>query len=630
MEKRPVVCSILDVNVQIGLQVVLDSARFTVHETERVGVLGVNGSGKSTLLRILAGVMPPDDGKVIRPRDLTVGYLPQEAIFERHATVREAVLDGARDLLDAVARFENISPLAQEAHDLEELLHKRGGWELDRLVEELASHLSLPDLSRAVEHLSGGERRRVSLAQALIGSPDLLLLDEPTNHLDTGSIAWLEDWLIRRGNTCMFVTHDRAFLDNVATKMLEIHNGKVFLHDGNYSDFLDAKARREQIEGREEDKRQTFLRHEIEWIRSGTKARTTKSQSRIDRFNQAASQAAPVRIGKVDLIIPPAGRMGNRVLEFSHVDLEMGGQALVRDFSFSFQRGQRIGVIGRNGIGKTTLLKAILGEHRPAKGEIVCGELTRFNYADQQRRHLNDDNDAFTEIAEGKESVQLGDQSVSVWAYLKRFLFADERIRTQVGLLSGGERNRLMLAKILKYGGNFLILDEPTNDLDLDTLRILEEALAAFDGCVLVVSHDRYFLDRVCTGILAFEEQGRVVYQEGDYEYYLAKRAERELREQAAVEPPSTPVGKAGKKLSAPSERRKLRWKEERELEGIEDAILAAESEVARLENIFSASDFFRAHGDQVQELHAELDAAQAHVATLYARWEELDAMRQD
>ncbi|MFW5802465.1 MAG: ABC-F family ATP-binding cassette domain-containing protein [Verrucomicrobiota bacterium] len=623
MEKRSVICSCSDLCVRIGDQRILERAGFTVHEGERVGVLGINGCGKSTLLRILAGVMPPDDGAVDSRRDLVSGYLPQEAEFERHASVREAILDGARDLREMAAHFETLSPHSDEAHRLEDELYKRGGWELDRLADEFASHLALPELNRCIDHLSGGEKRRVALARALIGAPELLLLDEPTNHLDTESIAWLATWLVRQPTTCLFVTHDRAFLDDVATRTLEIDHGSVFMHEGNYSDFLTAKSRRQEVEARLEDKRQSFIKREVEWIRRGPKARTTKSQSRIDRFNDAVSQSPPSRPGTVDLIIPPAGRLGGTVLEFSTVDIEIGGQTLVRDFSFCFEPGQRIGIVGRNGAGKTTLLKTILGDHPPARGTIIRGEKTRFNYADQQRRQLNDENDAFTEIAEGKESVQLGAQTVSVWAYLKRFLFTDERIRTQVGRLSGGERNRLMLAKILKYGGNFLILDEPTNDLDLDTLRILEEALVDFGGCVLVVSHDRYFLNRVCTGIFAFEGDGSLFYQEGDYDYYLSKRAEREAREPSSAAPAG--ATRSSSKRSRPKAR-KLTWKEKREAEGMEEAILAAEAEVERLHDLFAAADFYEKHGSDIPRLNEKLKAAEHLVAQLYARWEELEA----
>ncbi len=624
MEKRSVICSCSDLCVRIGDQRILEHAGFTIHDGERVGVLGNNGCGKSTLLRILAGVMPPDEGTVDCRRNLVAGYLPQEAEFERHVSIREAILDGARDLIEMAARFETLSPHSDEAHRLEDVLFKRGGWELDRLADEFSSHLALPELSRPADQLSGGEKRRVALAQALIGAPELLLLDEPTNHLDTESIAWLGSWLVRQPTTCLFVTHDRAFLDDVATRTLEIDNGSVFMHDGNYGDFLTAKAHRQEIEARLEDKRQSFIKREIEWIQRGAKARTSKSQSRIDRFNEAVSQSPPSRPGTVDLIIPPADRLGGTVLDFSNVDIEIGGETVVRDFSFCFEPGQRIGIVGRNGAGKTTLLKTILGNHPPAAGEIVRGEKTRFNYADQQRRRLNDDNDAFTEIADGKESVQLGSHTVSVWTYLKRFLFTDERIRTQVGRLSGGERNRLMLAKILKYGGNFLILDEPTNDLDLDTLRILEEALACFGGCVLVVSHDRYFLNRVCTGIFAFEGKGKLIYQEGDYDYYLAKRAERE----DGASPPSAPDAgaSAAAKRSRPKPR-KLTWKEKREAEGMEEAILAAEAEVERLHELFSSGDFFEKHGSDIPQLNAELEAADHRVARLYARWEELEAL---
>ena len=631
METRPVICNVADVSFQIGAQVVLDNIRCTIHEAERIGVLGSNGSGKSSLLRILAGAMPPDSGEVICRRALTIGYLPQESALQHHRTIRQAVLAGAADILDKITRFEALPAHAEAAHQLEEEIFKRGGWELDRLVEELASHLALPDLERPPQTLSGGEQRRVALAAALIGAPDLLLLDEPTNHLDTDSIAWLETWLLRRRCTCLLVSHDRAFLDHVSTSTLEIENGSLYRHEGNYSGFLQAKSARQAIEERLEDKRQAFLRREVEWIRRGPKARSTKSKSRVGRFNQAAAGSAPGRNGNVEMVIPPADRMGKRVLDFFDVDIEIGGKTIVRDFDFSFEPGQRIGIIGSNGSGKTTFLRTILGEHSPSKGKIERGELTRFNYADQKRQLLNDDHDVFTEIAEGQEFVRLGEQQVTVWAYLRRFLFSDERIRTRVGRLSGGERNRLMLAKMLKNGGNFLILDEPTNDLDLDTLRILEEELAGFAGCVLVVSHDRYFLNRVGNGILAFEGDGRLFYQVGDYDYYLDNRAAREMArlKVGGDEVPAKDKAQPGKDGGAGT-KRKLKWKEKRELAGMEAAILASEAEVARLERIFSDPDFFKKHGRRSQELTDELEDARTRAAELYERWGELEGRREE
>ncbi len=621
VETKAVVVNGAGLCVKIGTQVVLQDAEFTIHEGERVGVVGRNGSGKSTLLRIVAGAEPPDTGTLARQRGLMTGFLPQDVALDEAATVRANILDGAKDVLAWIREYEALPHDAPAAHELEHRIAHHDGWDLYRRMSELATRLEAPPLDRIVATLSGGEKRRVGLCRALLGQPDLLLLDEPTNHLDTVSITWLEGILAAYPGTCLIVTHDRCFLERVTDRIFEVAGGRVYSYPGNYITYLEGKAARESDAERREETRQGFLRREIDWIRRGPKARTTKSQSRVDRFAAIAAQAPPERDQDVELVIPPAPKLGNRVVELIDVGMELGGRRLFSGLSLRIQPGARIGIVGRNGAGKTTLLKVIQGHLAPTTGTVIMGDQTVFNYVDQQRLLLNNENTVLQEVGEGKDFVQLGDARITVWGYLRRFLFADERINTTIRWLSGGERSRVLLAKILKNGGNVLILDEPTNDLDLATLRMLEEALAAFTGCVLIVSHDRRFLNRVCTGILAFEDDDRVVYQEGDYDYYLEKSAER--RRAANTAAATVEVAKPAAK---PRERR-LTWDEARELEGLEPGILAAEARITEIEGCFAAPDFFSRHGAQARELSAELETLRAEVTRLYARWADIEAI---
>ena len=473
--------------------------------------------------------------------------------------------------------------------------------------------------------LSGGEKRRVALCRALLARPDFLILDEPTNHLDTGSIEWLEQFLARYQGTCLFVTHDRYFLDRVATRIIELSRGQFQTFEGNYTDYLLARAQRQAVEEMQEHKRQKFLKRELEWVRRGPKARRTKSVDRIDRYFEMAAQEAPEQELDVDLIIPQAPKLANRVIELTDVAVEVAGRTLFQDLSLNLAAGERLGIVGRNGLGKSSLLKLMLGQLPAARGEVQIGARTEINYVDQNRMLLDDEKTVWQEVSDGSEVVKLGEESVTLRGYLRRFLFSEDRINTKISQLSGGERSRVLLAKILKRGGNVLMLDEPTNDLDLSTLRLLEEALIAFGGCVIVVSHDRYFLNRVCTSILAFEDEGVVRYHVGNYDYYLEKRAEEQ--EYATADTNAAAAGKKAAPTTA-AKPRKLKWKEERELESIESVILEAEREVARLEEAFAAPDFYAKHGDRWQEMEAELAAGRERVAKLYARWAELEELQ--
>src|SRR5439155_4111738 len=477
------------------------------------------------------------------------------------------------------------------------------GWNLEHRIKSLITNLHAPESDRVVGTLSGGEKRRVALCRALLARPDFLILDEPTNHLDTGSIEWLEDFLARYTGTCLFVTHDRYFLDQVATRIVELSRGQFTSYDGNYTDYLLARVQRQAVEEMQEHQRQKFLKRELQWVRKAPRARRTKSVDRVERYFEMAAQEAPEAELDVELIIPTPPKLANRVIELRDVSVELGGRTLFQNVSLNLVAGERLGIVGRNGLGKSTLLKIMLQQLEPTKGVVEIGTRTEINYVDQNRLLLDDAKTVWEEVGEGSEYVRLGEENITLRGYLRRFLFTEDRINTKIDQLSGGERSRVLLAKILKRGGNVLILDEPTNDLDLGTLRLLEEALVAFTGSVIVVSHDRYFLNRVCTAILAFEGDGVVRYSVGNYDYYLEKRAAEVAAVAVTPEKPPAPAAVASKP-------RKLKYGEQRELEGMEAAILAAEDDVARLEALLNNPEFFAKNATEFPKLDPELRAA--------------------
>ena len=506
----------------------------------KIGVLGLNGAGKSTLLRIMGGVDKEFEGEARPQPGIKIGYLQQEPLLNPDKDVRGNVEEGVADVLDLINRFNAISDrfaepmdddemnkLLEEQGELQNQIDAKNGWEIERQLEIAADALRLPDWDANVEQLSGGEKRRVALCRLLLSEPDMLLLDEPTNHLDAESVAWLERFLERFPGTVIAVTHDRYFLDNVAGWILELDRGHGIPWEGNYSSWLEQKEQRLELEEKQEVARQRSIKAELEWVRSNPKARRAKSKARLARFDELNSQQFQSRQETNEIYIPPGPRLGDLVIEVNHLKKGFGNKLLIDDLNFQIPPGAIVGVIGPNGAGKTTFFKMLTGTEQPDEGEIRLGETVELAYVDQSRQALQDSNTVWQEISGGEELIRVGNYETSSRAYVGRFNFKGSQQQQQIGELSGGERNRVHLAKVLKSGANVLLLDEPTNDLDVETLRALENALLDFPGCAVVISHDRWFLDRIATHILAFEGDSHVEFFAGNYEEYEADRKRR-------------------------------------------------------------------------------------------------------
>lgn len=624
----PALLSANELRVAYGHQQLLTDATLAVAAGEKVGLLGRNGSGKTTLLKILSGELEPDSGEVVRRRGLRIGYLPQQFELNDGATVRENIVSGAADLMEWLRRYEAGEGSEAELAELQHEIELADGWNLDSRLKAIVSALFAPPLDAVVGPLSGGEKRRVALCRALVAQPDLLLLDEPTNHLDAESILWLEKFLTNFPGAVIFVTHDRYFLDVIATRIIELAGGRCFSHPGNYKAYLEAKTIRQQIAEQSERRRQRFIRAELEYVRAGVRAQRSKSRHRLDTFYEIAGLEAPPEEREMDLLIPRAPEMGNTGIELVNAGARVAeGDAarwLFRKLTLSLRPGQCTGVVGRNGVGKTTLLRICLGERPPDEGTAKVGKKVVFNYIDQSRMQLDGTGTVMEEVEDTDGTVYFGGQALSVRSYLRRFLFADSRANERVDLLSGGERARLMLAKVLKRGGNILVLDEPTNDLDLASLRMLEEALVDFEGSVLVVSHDRFFLDRICDQIVAFEDDG-VFVTPGNFSYYLENKQAREERTRKLFQPMAPPNSSKAEPVRKPStSARKLTFKEQRELEGMEAAIHAAEAGVRSIEAQLNDPEFYVTRAAEAAQLAAQLEEFKAEVSRLYRRWEEL------
>ncbi len=495
----------------------------------KIGVVGVNGSGKSTLMRIMAGLDTEFSGEAWAAKGTNVGYLPQEPKLDEKKSVRENVLDSIAEKQMLLKRFNEVAneigdeyseELMETMTELQDKIDAQNLWDLDSQIDIAMEALRCPSDDTIVETLSGGEKRRVALCKLLLEAPDMLLLDEPTNHLDAETVAWLQQHLIEYKGTCLIVTHDRYFLDNITGWILELDRGKGIPYEGNYSSWLEQKAQRVAQEAREDKSRHKTLERELDWIRQGSKARQVKQKARINSYNQLANQSEKEKISTAQIVIPHGPRLGSKVIDTNSISKSYGTNLLIDNLSFSLPPGGIIGIIGANGAGKSTLFKMLTDEEQPDSGKIHWGDTVKLSYINQSRDSLSKDKTVWEEISDGLDTIKLGDAEINSRAYCGAFNFKGGDQQKKVKLLSGGERNRVHMAKLLRVGGNVLLLDEPTNDLDVETLRALEDAIIDFSGCALIISHDRFFLDRICTHILAFEGNSHVEWFEGNFEDY--------------------------------------------------------------------------------------------------------------
>jgi ATP-binding cassette subfamily F protein uup len=642
------VVNVRDLRKQYGGRPVFEGVSFAIDEGEKVGFIGVNGSGKSTLFRIVAGLEGADAGEIAIRRGIRVRYLSQEPAFEPGQSIREAVAEGRPELRDAVRAYDAVGRRLADTHDDHERLVQRqaelaasldrlGGWDWMHRVEAMLTRLDVAQWDRPVAGLSGGEAKRVALARALLAEPELLLLDEPTNHLDADTTLFLEEYLIASPGAVMLVTHDRYFLDRVVDRMIEVSQGELTPYAGGYTEYLEAQAARAERQAVADAKRRRLIEQELAWARRSPPARTGKQRARIERARALAGESAAYRgrqSGTVDLPVPDAVRLGRTVLELHGVRKAYGERVLVRDFSTSVRAGERIGIIGPNGAGKTTLVRMILGQEAPDAGHIVLGVNSRIAYFDQLRAQLDDAASVYEAVG-GTDWVEVGGRRVHLRSYLEGFLFPTERQQQKVSSLSGGERNRLLLARLFMQPSNVLILDEPTNDLDLVTLQVLEAAIVEYPGSVLTVTHDRFFLDKIATALFVFEGDGVVHRHEGGFELYRRLREQREAEAAAAHlddRRTSTGRGRSGRSANGagatePSVARTRRtWKEERELDGMEARILEAESARANLSARLADPALYQ-DAAEAARVSAAFREAEALVEALYARWAELEAL---
>ncbi len=624
-----------------GPQTLFRDVSLTISLGDRIGLLGVNGSGKSTLLAVLAGLEPYDTGVIDRRRGARISHLAQEPELRPDATAHDVATEGLTDWFAATSRHEEVTRLLSEGAASSKLLEEQalladsvdrlGGWQKGHIALEYLTKLGIVDVEQKVGTMSGGERRRVALARLLVSEPDLAILDEPTNHLDTETIEWLEGVMGAMKGAVLMVTHDRYVLDALATRIFELENARLREFQGNYEDYIDQKTVLLEHEERVEQNRQNLVRRELAWLRRGAKARSTKQKARIQRAEAVIGQEAPKEQGEVKLEAV-ATRTGKTILELHDIETEVAGRTLVRGLTLHLTQGDRVGIIGPNGVGKTTLLKIVTGELAPTKGRVVRGTQTKVAYFDQARAGLVDEWSIFDNVAEregaertGGGQVHLGDKSLDLRTYLEQFLFDPSKQRQKVGSLSGGERARVGLAKMLKMGANLLLLDEPTNDLDVTTLAALEEMLSTWPGCALVVTHDRYFLNRIATSVLAFERGStEVLLYPGGYDDYRAIRDAR----RAEAEARSAPVRGSPKASASPPKAKSLTYAERLELDKIMEVIEGAEAELAALEAKLSDPALYTSGGKDAKALEEARARGAERVKALTQRWEDLEARK--
>ena len=633
------VLNVSSLHKSFGGRAIFDGVSFAVDDTEKVGFIGANGSGKSTLFRIVAGLEGADQGDIALRRGARIGYLAQEPSFSPGITIRSAVAEGRPELHDAMQEYDGVAQALAHPHaDHEKLVARQaalaatierlGGWDWMHKVEAMLTRLGVTAWSRTVDALSGGEAKRVALARALLSQPELLLLDEPTNHLDADTVLFLEEYLIEYPGALMLITHDRYFLDRVVDRMIEVSSGELTSYEGGYTQYLEAQASRVERQAVLDAKRRKLVEQELEWAKRSPPARSGKQRARIQRAEALRDESLQYRsrqTGDLKLHAPETSRLGRTVLDLHAVSKGYGDRTLIDSFTTILRAGERIGIIGPNGAGKTTLVRMITGDETPDSGEIVHGVNTRIAYFDQLRSQL-DPSLSIYEAVGGTDWVEVGGRRIHARTYLEDFLFPTTKQQQKVASLSGGERNRLMLARLFMTPSNVLILDEPTNDLDLVTLQVLESALIDYPGCVLMVTHDRFFLDKIATALFVFEGAGVVHRHEGGFELY---RRLREQRDAAAAESANTATQRRARtttpvQAKPAAARKKLTWNEQRELEGLSDLIMSAELERDGLAETLADPDLYRdaSAGAQVA---AAYDAARARVETLYARWAELE-----
>ena len=623
------ILSLEDISKNYGLKPLFSSVTLGLDEADKIGVIGANGSGKTTLLRIIAGVEQADTGRVIIASEKVIGYLPQNPAFNKDDTVLDTVFEANNEIMRLLGEYEMachelsltdtpneklLSRVSVLAHKLE----TAGGWELETTAKNVLTQLGIDDVSAKMGELSGGQRKRVALAHALLSRPDLLILDEPTNHLDADTITWLESYLERYTGALLLVTHDRYFLDRVTTRILEIDRGNVQSFAGNYAYYLEKKEEQEARREAEGIKRDAIIRRELAWLRRGAKARTTKQKARVDRAEELMAQPRDKAKATLDISVA-SSRLGKKILELQDIDKAYGERILLKDFNYTLKRGDRIGIIGANGSGKTTLLDIVAKRIQPDAGSVEVGQTIVPGYYDQENRQLNDEQRVIDYIREGAERIETADGTIiSAGQMLEKFLFPPSAQYDRIGLLSGGERRRLYLLHVLMGAPNLLLLDEPTNDLDIQTLVRLEEYLETFAGCLLVVSHDRYFLDRTVEHIFRFEGEGVVRQYPGNYSTFA------EIRERETVETTKQTAEKSSKPAVAPKDintPRKLSFKERRELETLEAEIEKAEARKIHIETELAtnASD-----SALVQKLYTELQLLNEKLERDVERWSEL------